>query len=536
MSIQSDSVETPLGYRNYVESILDVFAGAPERHVITDTNGQKITAGTFRDDVYRLAAELAGRGIGRGSTVALMAGNCPEALSVRYAANLLGARVALLHEMIHKLVAPDVVARTVKSVDATLLLVDPELEQMAGEVARCEGVPAVLFLGPTRLGEDLMACAARHIALRVPSAAHAADDWCLRMTGGSTGIPNIIGVSFGLGHLALAKRAAALREQAGDDAEPRFLACASIAHSAGIQADAALLAGGRVILQRVFEPGEVLAAIERERITHVWMISPNLRQVLDHPSAGTTDVSSLRWLGYGGHSLSPTRLHRALELFGSVLHGWYGQTEAGGLIAEVLPHEHHLIGRHGQITAGRSVPGVEVAVCGPAGEPLPTGQVGEFRVRSPKVMSGYLKQPELSAEVLCDGWLRTGDAGYLDDAGYLYICGRYKEVIKLVGSHQIFPAELEDLLVTHPAVAQCMVFGVRRPDDGEEVHTAIVPASGHTVDLELVRNFVTAHKGPMSAPTALHLLDVMPLNALGKPNKREVQAALGLINESVTIY
>lgn len=513
-----------------------MFTRAPERHVITDTNGRKITAGAFRDEVYRLAAELAARGIGRGSTVALMSGNCPEALSVRYATNLLGARVALLHEMIQKLIAPDVVARTVKSVDATIVLVDPELAKMASELARCEGVPDVLFLGPTPRGDDLLACAAQRTARRLPSESQASDDWCVRMTGGSTGIPKIIGVSFEQGNLALIKRAAALREQTGNDTQPRFLACASIAHSAGVQADGALLAGGRVILQRIFEPGAVLAAIEREQITHVWMLSPNLRQVLDHPNAGTTDLGSLRWLGYGGHALSPTSLDGALELFGSVLHGWYGQTEAGGLIAEALPRDHHLIGRHGQITAGRPVPGMEVAVYGPTGEPLPTGQIGEIRLRSHKVMSGYLKQPEVSAEVLRDGWLRTGDAGYLDDAGYLYLCGRYKEVIKLQGSHQVFPSELENFLLTHPAIAQCMVFGVRRPDDAEEMHTVIVPTTGHLVDLELVRDFVTAHKGSIHAPTALHLLDVMPLNALGKPSKKEVQAALGLTNESVTIY
>ena len=131
-----------------------------------------------------------------------------------------------------------------RSVDATILLVDPELEQLAGELARCKGVPAVLFLGPTRGGEDLVACAARHSGLRVPSASQPADDWCLRMTGGSTGIPKIIGVSFLQGHLAIVKRAAVLREQVGDDAQLRFLACASVAHSAGVQADATLLAGG----------------------------------------------------------------------------------------------------------------------------------------------------------------------------------------------------------------------------------------------------------------------------------------------------
>ncbi|MFD8493095.1 AMP-binding protein [Amycolatopsis sp. NPDC059657] len=250
MPLQPGSAKTSQSY---------VFTRTPERPVITDTNGQKITAGAFRDDVYQLAAELAGRGVGRGSTVALMTGNRTEALSLRYAANLLGARVALFHELIHKLVAPEVVARTVRSIDATIVLADPELEQRASELARCEGVPAVLFLGPTELGEDLMACAARHTGRRLASAAQPADDWCIRMTGGSTGIPKNVCVSFEHGSLVITARAAQLR----------FLACASLAHSAGADADATLLAGGQVILQASFEPGAVLAAIERERITHV---------------------------------------------------------------------------------------------------------------------------------------------------------------------------------------------------------------------------------------------------------------------------
>jgi fatty-acyl-CoA synthase len=324
-------------------------------------------------------------------------------------------------------------------------------------------------------------------------------------------------------------------EMAHVDTPLCFLACASIAHSAGTTTDAALLAGGHVVLQRRFQPDEVLAAIAKERVTDVWMLSPMLGLVLEHPSAGTTDVSSLRRFSYGGHLLSPTRLHRANEVLGPVLYGWYGLTEAG-LISEVRPHEHTLIGKTGQITAGRPVPGVEIAVCDSSGERLPAGSIGEIRVRSPQVMSGYWKQPELTAEVLCDGWLRTGDAGYVDEAGYLYLAGRLKEMIKLAGGHQVFPPEFESFLLTHPAIEHCMVFGVRRPDDAEEVHVAVVPATGYTVNHDMIRKFVVSRKGEMYVPKVLHLLDNMPLNAVGKPDKRLVQAELGLIDVSVTVY
>lgn len=531
--------DSPPPFRSYVEAILEALAGDPGRTAITDAHGLRMTAGTLHDSVYRTAAELAERGVGRGSTLALLSGNRPEALIARYAANLLGARVAFLHEVIHTQIAPDVVAHIGQSTDSVLWLIDPDLRELAENLLSLPDLPPVLFLGPSPLGEDLTTCSAQHTGRKLQNAARPEDDWCIRMTGGSTGIPKSVCVTFEKYLKVVTDRAALLlsRPPGPDEADDSlcFLACASIAHSAGTTVDGVLLAGGRVVMHRDFDPGEVLATMERERVTDVWMLSPMLGKVLDHPRAGTTDVSSLRWLGYGGHLLSPARVKHAQEVFGPVLHGWYGQTEVG-LICEVKPHEHELIGRMGQITAGRAVPGVDVMVCDATGRRLPPGELGEIRVRSWQLMSGYWKQQEASAEVLCDGWLRTGDAGYLDEAGYLFICGRYKEVIKLAGSHQVFPTELESFLLTHPAVEECMVFGVRREDDAEEVHAVIVPAPGHTVEHELIRDFVAAHKGPIYVPSVLHLLTKMPLNAVGKPDKRKVQDLLGLTGASITLY
>jgi fatty-acyl-CoA synthase len=182
-------------------------------------------------------------------------------------------------------------------------------------------------------------------------------------------------------------------------------------------------------------------------------------------------------------------------------------------------------GRGGQLTVGRALPGVEISVRDADGTALPPGEWGEVRVRSPYAMGGYWKQPELTAEVLRDGWVHTGDVGYLDEDGYLYLVDRIKEKIVVVGGH-VYPAELEELLLSHPAVGRCAVFGSRDEDAVEHVHAAVVPAAGQRPALEEIRDFVTARKGRLYAPDALHLVPDIPLTAAGKPDKRELRTRL----------
>jgi fatty-acyl-CoA synthase len=136
-------------------------------------------------------------------------------------------------------------------------------------------------------------------------------------------------------------------------------------------------------------------------------------------------------------------------------------------------------------------------------------------------MPGYWKQPELTAQVLRDGWVHTGDVGCLDEDGYLYIVDRIKEMIVVVGGH-VYPSELEDLLLGHPTVAQCTVFGTRDEDAVERVHAAVVPVPGQRPSLTEIRDYVTTRKGRLYAPDALHLVDALPLTAVGKPDRRHL--------------
>ncbi|GAA1934239.1 AMP-binding protein [Streptantibioticus ferralitis] len=506
-------VKSPSGFVSYVESVLGALARDPQRVVFTTAEGRQVTAGPFRDSVYQLARELASRGIQRGSTVVLLSGNRPEVVAARYAANLLGARIVALYEGM----SAETLAHIVQSVEAAVLLVEPQAQATAEELLSHTRPAAVLALGPSPLGDDLLASAARRDAQPLASAARSEDDWCIRHTGGTTGIPKGIRMA----HAGYAHALGTLSFDAGT--APRFLACSPLAHLAGLITDSTLLAGGSVVLHRGFDPHEVLTAIERERITHLWLLPPLLYRILDHPQVTGTDRSSLHRISYGGCPASPARLRQAVERFGPVLHGVYGQSEAGG-ITQLLPEEHTPARLGGPVVpVGRALPDVEIAIRDAAGTALAPGRTGEVTVRSGQAMTGYWKQPELTAEVLRDGWVHTGDVGYLDDEGYLYLVDRLKDMIIVVGGH-VYPTELEELLLTHPDVAACAVFGVRRQDATEEVHAAAVPRPGHTVTPELLRGYVCEHKGPMYTPSAIHVVDAIPLTPIGKPDKSWLKA------------
>ncbi|MCF3144101.1 AMP-binding protein [Streptomyces platensis] len=510
------------GFTSYTDVLLAALGRDRSRPVLTTEDGDEATAGALHDTVHRMAAVLAARGIGHGQTVSLLSRNRPEVLAARYAAGHLGARVVFLYDGM----AAETLARIAESAETVLLLVDPALHGTARALLHHTRGPApdVLTLGPAPatggpVPDLLAACAALPATPEVPGGAVGPeDDWCIRHTGGTTGVPKGV-------RMPHAPYAGMLRhhrmEGAGDP--PRFLACTPLAHLAGVLTDATLAAGGSVVLHRAFDPAAVLAAVARDRITHLWLLPPLLYRLLDDPALPATDLSSLTRITYGGCAASASRLARAAEVFGPVLYGVYGMSEAM-TITEARPEDHRTTGPGGRITAGRALPGVTLAIRDADGRELPAGERGEVHVRSAGVMTGYWKQPELTARVLPgDGWLRTGDVGILDDDGRLYLVDRVKDLIIVVGGH-VHPAEVEDLLHTHPAVAHCAVYGVRGPDETEEVHAAVVPAPGHRVDPAALRAFVIEHQGALYAPAAVHPVDAIPLTPVGKPDRTRLRA------------
>ncbi|MGW6534389.1 AMP-binding protein [Streptomyces sp. NPDC055051] len=503
------------GFVTYTDAILHTLARHPALPVIICPDRRQITAGELRDSIHRFARELIARGVRPGQTVSLLTGNTAEALVARYAANLAGARVTPLYDGLNA----GALAHLVDVADTELLLVDPTRYADLDRLEPLLHVPMLATLGPHPHADDICAAAAGQPSAPVTVPVGAADDWCIRHTGGTTtGLPKSLQMKHGpyrrtLDHLC-----------APTGAPPRYLVCTPLTHIAGLWADVALLQGGSVVLQPAFDPGEALAAIERERVTRLFLQPPLLHQLLDHPALPATDTSSVRQVTYGGSPASAARLRQTEDVFGKVLHSWYGQNETLGL-TEVGPEEHDRVGRHGQITVGRAMPGVELRIVDRRGGALPNGSEGEIHARAHSAMNGYWKQPELTARVLSDGWVRTGDIGYLDDDGYLFLADRGHDTITVDGT-RVYPSEIEEVLTAHPAVAQCAVFGMRHDDTSEHVHAAIVPARGHSTDIEELRRFVAARKSGLHVPHTFHVLKSIPLSGIGKPDKHALRRAL----------
>jgi acyl-CoA synthetase (AMP-forming)/AMP-acid ligase II len=247
--------------------------------------------------------------------------------------------------------------------------------------------------------------------------------------------------------------------------------------------------------------------------------------LLDHPRLGTTDFSSLRTVVYAGSPMAPDRLKQALEVLGPIFVQTYAGTEPSYMTC--LRKEDHRIdtaeGLHRLASAGRAMYHVDLSIRDLDGRQLPLNQAGEICARQPGQMVGYTNS-SMDGEVIRDGWVSSGDIGYVDDAGYLFIMDRMKDMI-VTGGLNVFPRQIEDVLVTHPAVEHAAVIGVPDPKWSEAVKAVVVTRPGATVDPGELIDLVKAHKGSAWAPKSVDFRDALPTNPSGKIDKKALRAA-----------
>jgi fatty-acyl-CoA synthase len=245
--------------------------------------------------------------------------------------------------------------------------------------------------------------------------------------------------------------------------------------------------------------------------------------LLDSPRATEADLSSLETIFYGASAISPTRLEEALTKWGPIFYQFYGQSEAPMTFTVLRKGEHDPSVPGRLASCGRPVPWAHVTLLDDEDHPVAEGEAGEICVRSPLVMSGYWQRPEQTAEVFSGGWLHTGDIGRFDKDGYLTIVDRKKDMV-VTGGFNVFPREIEDVLATHPAVAQAAVIGV--PDDrwGEAVKAVIVLRPDAVATEEELITLVKNAKGSVQTPKSIDFVDQIPCSALGKPDKKALRA------------
>jgi long-chain acyl-CoA synthetase len=304
--------------------------------------------------------------------------------------------------------------------------------------------------------------------------------------------------------------------------ETRWLVAAPMFHLAGtIGALATVWAGGAQVMLPAFGAAPALELIERERVTATLVVPTMLAALADEQLARPREVRSLGLLSHGGSPVATETLRRAHRAFpdSELLHV-YGATETAP-VAALLPREERLLDSPRARSCGQPARGVELAVVGEGGAPLPVGEVGEVLVRGDNVMTGYWRKPAETAAALSGGWYRSGDLGRLDEEGYLFLVDRAKDMI-VTGGENVYSAEVEEVLYAHPAVLEAAVFGVPDPRWGEAVHAVVVTRT------EVGRDELDAHcrvaLAPYKVPKAIELREQpLPKSGAGKILKRELR-------------
>ncbi len=344
-------------------------------------------------------------------------------------------------------------------------------------------------------------------------------------TGGTTGRPKGVMLT---GHNIEAMSALTLMSYPFRP-RPRYLALAPLTHAAGVLCFPVMTLGGEIVIMPQADLGEFLALIEQHRITHTFLPPTLIYMLLGHARLAQADTSSLQCLWYGAAPMSASRLEEALTKIGPVMGQLFGQSEAPMMISTLAPAEHFRddgsLAAERLSSAGRPTPLTTVAIMDDEGNLLGPGQRGEIVARGPLVMAGYYKNPQASAEAARHGWHHTGDIGYLDEDGYLFIVDRAKDMI-ITGGFNVYSAEVEQVLLAHPAVQDCAVIGL--PDDkwGERVTAVVQLRPGQTVTDDEVRSFVKERLGSVKAPKQVEIWPDLPRSKVGKVLKVDVKARL----------
>jgi acyl-CoA synthetase (AMP-forming)/AMP-acid ligase II len=285
----------------------------------------------------------------------------------------------------------------------------------------------------------------------------------------------------------------------------------------------AVNSGQELIIHADYDSAAVMDAIAAHRVRRLFLVPAAIGIMLQHPKAETADFSSIETLSYGASPIPLPLLQQAVDRMGCGFVQVYGMTETWGSIV-ALPPEDHLPGREHKIAAaGKALPGVELRILDEDGSVLPPGVTGEVAIRSPNNTRGYWNKDEESAKALIgDGWLRTGDAGYLDEDGYLFIQDRIKDMI-ITGAENVYPAEVESAIYGHPAVADVAVVGVPDPKWGEAVKAMVVLKPGMEADEAAIIAHARERIAGFKCPKSVDFIDALPRNPSGKILRRSLR-------------
>ena len=495
-------IENHKGHIPYISRLVRCLADAGPRIMLRYRNVD-VTADELLTSIYQYARALMTLGIGRGSFVALFAPNCPDAIAIRYAANLIGSGAVFLS-------IPASIerrAQLVAQMAPDLLVLFPPTVALApaGSSVKIASVGVAVTAAAVRL--DHLAREQANDAL--PCSATPDDLAVVVSSGGTTGLPKGSHRTF---------KAYSAMVDVPSLPDRRQLINGHLAYLSQVLVDVTLLGGGCVVFRDAFDAADTLATIESERITDLFLVEPQLFDVMDHPDVSQRDLSSLRTLTHVGASAPPTLRMRAHRRMGPVIAHTYGSSEQG-LVSMLPPAEHDPLKPDRFACAGRILPGVEIRLRRPNGSLADIGEVGNIEVRSPAMAQGYRNRPELEAEHFRDGWYRPCDVGRIDEEGYLHIIGREADVRWIDGA-LLSPTLIEETL--------CQMRGVRvavvvAGDQTSGWLAAVVPKEGVFIDARTcLAGIAEAHGSEAAALVTILSVSKIPVTEQGKPDREAI--------------
>lgn len=476
---------------------------------------------TFReviDRVARLAGALRQRGVGDGDRVAMLAQNsdryCEYFLAVPWADAALNP--------VNTRWSTDEIVYSFKDSETNVLFIDEAFLPMLPALhEQHPSLHTVIYCGDGAapngtLGYEALIADATPIEDARRGGTELAGVF---YTGGTTGFPKGVMLSHdNLLTSALGTIASGIWLEPG----ATLMHVAPLFHLADLAAVIAqFILGGPHVFVPSFEPVAVLKAISKHRVNATVLVPTMIQLLVDHPAVAEHDLGSLHTVLYGASPIPQALLERAMKTIPSAAFAQaYGMTELSPVATLLGPDQHTAGGR--LRSAGRAAPHSELAIMDENDNVLPVGQVGEVVVRGGHVMLGYWNRPEDTARAIRDGWMHTGDGGYLDDDGYLFITDRIKDMI-VTGGENVYSAEVEHALASHPAIASCAVIGVPDQDWGERVHAVVVLAPGCEVTAAELREYAKTHIAGYKAPRTVEFVAALPVSGAGKVLKRELR-------------
>ncbi|GAT10447.1 long-chain-fatty-acid--CoA ligase [Mycolicibacterium novocastrense] len=493
-----------------VADIARVF-GAERRDAVALISGERTaTFGDLDTRSNRVAQALRAAGVGFGDRVAFVEKNGIEFFEVACALSKLGAVVVPVNWRL----APPEMLHIIDDAGAKVVIVGGEFfSHMEAIEDRLDAL--VVAVGEHPRWPDFDRWISTYPA-EDPWVTTQPDDIAFLMyTSGTTGSPK--GVMLTNDNYFC--KATGIADKWRFDADSVSLAVMPMFHMAGSGwALVGLCEGARTVVLRDVDPSAILDAVARHGITNMLLVPVVIQRLLETPGVATTDFSALRAIVYGASPITDDVLVRALERFNCDLLQVYGQTETTGSITQLDRHDPELLR-----SCGKPFDWVEVRIVDDAGRDVPTGAVGEVWTRSRQNMRGYWNNPAATAATVTpDGWLKTGDAGYVDAEGYVYLHDRVKDMI-VSGGENVYPTEVENVLMTHPEVADVAVIGVPDPTWGEAVKAVVVPAPGCSPSEVRLIAYARERLAGFKLPKSVSFAEDLPRTPSGKILKRALR-------------